>query len=316
MSHFASDRSKPEAPAPLPGVEALSFGARCASVTDALIRQTREALDQAGFSDALIGLSGGIDSALTAAFAVAAIGPGRVHGLLMPAALSSDGSVTDALDLAKRLGIEALTIPIEPVFAAFATALAPTFAGREQDVCEENLQARIRGTLLMALSNKFGWFVLNTGNLSESFMGYSTLHGDMVGGFAPLGQLLKTQVYELARFVNEDARAAGRRPPIPDATISKEPSAELAPAQFDRDALGPYEEIDPILYGRFVRGMSIEELSAQTGVPALVRRVLDQAARAAFKRRFEPPAAQLPAPFQPQPQPQPVMPCQEERSFQ
>jgi len=269
--------------------------AGCAPVYDALVEQTRRALEQAGFSEALIGLSGGIDSALVAALAVAALGAERVHGLLMPAAVSSAGSVTDAQELAWRLGIEATTIPIEPVFAAFQAVLAPTFVGRAADVTEENLQARVRGTLLMALSNKFGWFVLNTGNYSESLMGYATLHGDMVGAFAPLGQLMKVQVYELARYVNERALQAGAaRPPIPDAILTKEPSAELAPGQRDRDTLGAYEEIDPILYGHFVRGASAEALIAHGAPAPLVHRVLDQAARAAFKLRYEPPAAQLP----------------------
>jgi len=269
------------------------FGADCARVCDSLARQTREALDQAGFSDALVGLSGGIDSALVAVLATAALGAQHVHGLLMPAALSSAGSVTDAQELARRLGVTTTTIPIEPVFAAFKEALAPLFAGRPTDVTEENLQARIRGMLLMALSNKFGWFVLNTGNLSESLMGYSTLHGDMVGSFAPIGALLKTQVYELARQVNQAALTAGTREPIPEAILTKEPSAELAEGQLDRDALGPYEELDPLLYAHFVRGLSAEELIAQSAPAELVDHVLEQCARAAFKRRYEPPAAQL-----------------------
>ena len=271
-----------------------AFGADCACIRDSLVRQTRQALETAGFSEALIGLSGGIDSALVAVLAAEAAGAAQVHGLLMPAAVSSASSVTDAGELADRLGIDTLTIPIEPLFAAFKTALAPTFAGLPPDVTEENLQARIRGTLLMALSNKFGWFVLNTSNYSESLMGYSTLHGDMVGSFAPLGRLLKTQVYELARFVNEAARATGAREPIPEATLTKEPSAELAKGQLDSDALGPYEEIDPILYGHVVCGRSAEDLIARGADQELVTRVLGQIARAAFKLRYEPPAAQLP----------------------
>jgi len=270
------------------------FGICCRTVYGSLVQQTREALRRAGFSEALIGLSGGIDSALVATIAVAALGAEHVHGLLMPAAVSSVGSVTDARELAERLGIEARAIPIESVFATFKEALADTFSGSPEDVTEENLQARIRGTLLMALSNKFGWFVLNTGNYSESLMGYGTLHGDMVGGFAPLGQLLKTQVYELARYCNEAAALAGVRPPIPEATLSKEPSAELAPGQLDRDALGGYEEIDPLLYRCFVQGQPAEQLVAEGFSEESVRRVLSQAQRAAFKLRYEPPAAQAP----------------------
>jgi len=321
----------------LPDYPIPPFGESCPQVYGSLVQQTRQALEQAGFSEALIGLSGGIDSALVATLAVAALGAGRVHGLLMPAAVSSAGSVIDACELADRLGIIPITIPIEPVFAAFKEALAPAFSGTSEDVTEENLQARIRGTMLMALSNKRGWFVLNTGNLSESLMGYGTLHGDMVGSFAPLGGLLKTQVYELARYANDSAReeereeesgaardgdgaqeealravrdaapgqgeederadqhARDRRPPIPEAILDKEPSAELAPEQFDRDDLGPYDEIDPILYGRFVRGRSAEQLIEEGAPPDLLRRVLDQAARAAFKLRYEPPAAQVTA---------------------
>jgi len=263
-------------------------------VYDSLVQQMRDVLDQVGFSEVLIGLSGGIDSALVATLAVAAFGAEHVHGLLMPAAVSSKGSVADAHELADRLGIKAVTIGIEPVFTAFKTALTPAFARLPIDVTEENLQARIRGTLLMALSNKFGWFVLNTGNLSESLMGYGTLHGDMVGGFAPLGQLLKVQVYELAHYVNGAADQSGIRPPIPEEILNKEPSAELAPGQLDRDALGAYEEIDPVLYGHFVQSKPAEQLIREGFSAELVHRVLDQTARVAFKLRFEPPAAQLP----------------------
>jgi len=258
------------------------FGADSARVLDHLAAQTRDAVEGAGFSDVLIGLSGGLDSALVAHIAVQALGAERVHGLLMPAAVSSPGSVTDAHELAGRLGIETMTIPIEPVFAAFKSALSPIFAGRPEDTTEENLQARIRGTLLMALSNKFGWFVLNTGNLSESLMGYTTLYGDMVGSFAPIGGLLKTQVRELARATQ-----------IPEAILTKEPSAELAPAQLDRDALGPYEEIDPILYEHFVCDVPAFELLKQGVDGGLLNRVLGQAASARFKWRFAPPQADL-----------------------
>jgi len=279
----------------LPDHSIPPFGNACLSIYDSLVEQIRNALDQAGFSEVLIGLSGGIDSALVALLAAAAIGPKHVHGLLMPAAVSSEGSVLDAYALADRLGIETTMIPIEPIFTAFKEALAPTFSGQSEDVTEENLQARVRGMLLMALSNKFGWFVLNTGNYSESLMGYGTLHGDMVGSFAPLGQLLKTQVYELARYINTTVWRAGVEPPISEAILTKEPSAELAPGQLDRDALGPYEEIDPVLYGHFVQGKSAEQLVEEGFPHELVQRVLVQAARAAFKLRFEPPAAQLPS---------------------
>ena len=256
------------------------LGDDCSRVLDHLAAQTREAAHGAGFTDVLIGLSGGLDSALVAHIAVQALGARRVHGLLMPAAVSSPGSVTDAQALATILGIETMTIDIEPLFKAFKSALSPLFARRATDTTEENLQARIRGTLLMALSNKFGWFVLNTGNLSESLMGYTTLYGDMVGSFAPIGRLLKTQVAELARATQ-----------IPEAILNKEPSAELAPAQLDRDALGPYAEIDPILYEHFVCDTPASELLKRGVDNALLDRVLDQAARARFKWRYEPPSA-------------------------
>ena len=270
-----------------------AFGATAAGVYESLLRQTRAAIEGAGFHKALVGLSGGIDSTLVATLAAAALGPQHVHGLLMPAAVSSAASVTDALEAARRLGIAAQTIPIEPLFNEFRTALRPLFAGQPEGVAEENLQARIRGTLLMTLSNKFGWYVLNTSNYSEVLMGYGTLHGDMVGSFAPLGCLLKTQVYELARYANQAARDAQGQPPIPEEILEKEPSAELAEGQRDRDALGPYEEIDPVLYGLFVQKRSGEQLVAEGFDPEAVSRVAAQAARMAFKLRYEPPAAQL-----------------------
>jgi len=248
------------------------FADAAPGVLSSLIDQTRAAVHDAGFSEVLIGLSGGLDSALVAHIAVQALGSERVHGLILPAAVTSQASIDDARKLAAQLAISTMTIDIEPLFQAFKDQLAPILAGRAEDVTEENLQARIRGTLLMALSNKFGWFVLNTGNLSESLMGYSTLHGDMVGGFAPIGALLKTQVRELARAAQ-----------IPESILTKEPSAELAEGQLDRDALGPYEEIDPILYGL-----------TEGADPELVARVQSQRARADFKLRYEPPAAQLP----------------------
>ncbi|MDP2234372.1 MAG: NAD+ synthase, partial [Actinomycetota bacterium] len=213
----------------------------------ALVLGLRDYMRKNGFADAVVGLSGGIDSALTAAIAADALGADHVHGALMPSRYSSAGSVEDARSLAANLGINAFELPIEEPFAAFEGVLAPTFDGRAADVTEENLQARVRGTLLMALSNKFGWLVLATGNKSELSVGYSTLYGDMVGGFAPIKDVFKTRVYELARWRNRDAEI------IPAATIEKAPSAELRPDQTDQDTLPPYEVLDAILQ-RYVEG--------------------------------------------------------------
>ena len=194
-----------------------------------------------GFSEVVIGLSGGIDSALTAAVAVDALGPDAVRGVTMPTRYSSQGSVDDSVDLADRLGIRVETIPIEGVFGEFTEALGPVFVGTVEDVAEENLQARIRGAILMAISNKFGGMVVATGNKSEMAVGYATLYGDMAGGYSVLKDIYKTTVYELARWRNRDSEL------IPLAIIDKEPSAELRPDQKDSDSLPPYPVLDLIL---------------------------------------------------------------------
>jgi NAD+ synthase (glutamine-hydrolysing) len=236
-----------------------------------------------GFSDVVIGLSGGIDSALTAALAVDALGAGRVHGVLLPSRYSSEGSVTDALALAQALGIDTMELPIEPPFQAFVDTLAPSFEGLAADVTEENLQARVRGTLLMALSNKFGWLVLATGNKSELSVGYSTLYGDMVGGFAPIKDVFKTRVYELARWRN-----ASRGAVIPEATLAKPPSAELREGQLDSDALPPYDELDHILLRYVERDLSREEIAAEGYDAETVERVCGLVDAAEYKRRQGP----------------------------
>ncbi len=236
-----------------------------------------------GFSDVVIGLSGGIDSALTATLAVDALGAGHVHGVLLPSRYSSEGSVTDALALAARLGIDTVELPIEGPYQAFTDELAPVFAGREPDVTEENLQARVRGTLIMGLSNKLGWLVLATGNKSELSVGYSTLYGDMVGGFAPIKDLFKTRVYELARWRNATRGAA-----IPAATIEKPPSAELRDGQLDSDALPPYDVLDHILMRYVERDLSREDIVAEGYDEAVVVRVCDMVDSAEYKRRQGP----------------------------
>ncbi len=237
-----------------------------------------------GFTDVVLGLSGGIDSALTATLAADALGAEHVHGVLMPSRFSSAGSVDDAAELAVNLGVDARTIEIEGPHQAFLDALAPSFEGREPDVAEENLQARVRGTLLMGLSNKFGWLTLATGNKSELSVGYSTLYGDMVGGFAPLKDVFKTRVYQLAAWRN----LRGSAPVIPESTITKPPSAELRPDQVDQDSLPAYDVLDAIL-GRYVEcDESRDEIVAAGFDPETVDRVLRMTDIAEYKRRQGP----------------------------
>ncbi len=237
-----------------------------------------------GFGHVVIGLSGGIDSALTAALAADTLGADRVHGVLMPSRYSSEHSLTDARDLAAALGIGTLEIPIEGPFGAYESVLAPAFEGRGADVTEENLQARVRGTLLMALSNKFGWLVLATGNKSELSVGYSTLYGDMVGGFAPLKDVFKTRVYELARWRNSQAGG----PVIPESTLTKAPSAELREGQTDQDSLPPYDELDAVLAAYVEQDASRDAIAAAGHEPQLVARVCRMVDAAEYKRRQGP----------------------------
>lgn len=235
-----------------------------------------------GFTDAVIGLSGGIDSALTAVLASDALGAEHVHGVMMPSRYSSEGSVSDAKALCANLGIDCRALPVGGPFDAFLDTLAPSLAGRGPDITEENLQARIRGTLLMALSNKFGWIVLATGNKSELSVGYSTLYGDMVGGFAPIKDLYKTRVYELARWRNRDGEV------IPAATIEKPPSAELRPDQKDTDSLPPYDVLDGVLRRYIESDESREEIAAAGFDPMVVERVARLVDNAEYKRRQGP----------------------------
>jgi NAD+ synthase (glutamine-hydrolysing) len=248
-------------------------------VYEALVLGTRDYTRKCGFTDALVGLSGGIDSALTAAIAVDALGAARVLGVLMPSPYSTAGSVSDALDLAARLGIRTVTIPIDPIMSAFDAALAPAFAGRAADVTEENIQARIRGNLLMALSNKHRSLLLTTGNKSELAVGYCTLYGDMSGGLAVIADVPKTMVYRIARWLN------ARRPVIPEATMTKPPSAELRPNQTDQDSLPSYDDLDAILERHIERHESLEQIVASGHDEATVRRVLRLVRIAEFKRK-------------------------------
>ena len=234
------------------------------------------------FTDVVLGLSGGVDSALVATIAADALGPEHVHGVLMPSRYSSRGSIRDAKDLADALGIDAIELPIEPIFAATLATLAPVFGDAPPDITEENLQARARGMLLMALSNKYGWLVLATGNKSELSVGYSTLYGDMVGGFAPIKDVFKTRVYDLARWRNAQGAV------IPAATLEKAPSAELRPDQTDQDSLPPYDVLDSILAAYVEQDRSREEIVEAGFDAALVKRVIRMVDAAEYKRRQGP----------------------------
>jgi NAD+ synthase/NAD+ synthase (glutamine-hydrolysing) len=245
----------------------------------ALVVGTRDYARKCGFDRVLLGLSGGIDSALTAQIAVDALGADRVLGVLMPSPFSSEGSVDDARALAAHLGIETLMLPIEPLMTAFDQVLAPAFAGRPRDVTEENIQARARGNLLMALANKFGSLLLTTGNKSELSVGYCTLYGDMSGGLAVIADVPKTMVYRVSRWVNRE------REIIPESTLTKAPSAELKPNQTDQDSLPPYDVLDDILERHIEQYQSAEEIVAAGFAEETVRRVLRLVRIAEFKRR-------------------------------
>jgi NAD+ synthase (glutamine-hydrolysing) len=241
------------------------------------------------FREVVIAVSGGIDSALTAALAVEALGAERVHCVSMPSRYSSEGTRTDARRLAESLGTDFREIPIGEIVAVFDAALAPAFAGRQPDLTEENIQARIRGVLLMALSNKFGWLVVTTGNKSELSVGYATLYGDMAGGFALLKDVYKTDVFRLARHLNE---RAGREL-IPQSIIDRPPSAELRPDQLDEDSLPPYAELDGVLKAYVEEDRSREELAGDGFARDVVERALALIDRAEYKRRQAPPGVKL-----------------------
>jgi len=253
-------------------------------VFEALVLGTRDYVRKNGFKRVVIGLSGGIDSSLVAAIAVQALGRENVAGVGMPSAYSSTGTRRDAQRLAKQLGIEFLTIPITPLLRAYKRALSPVFKGLKEDVTEENIQARIRGNLLMALSNKFGWLVLTTGNKSEYSVGYTTLYGDMAGGFAVIKDVPKMRVYDLARHVN--ARAG--RPVIPETVFTRAPSAELRPNQTDQDTLPPYDELDRILEGYVEEDLGVNDLIARGFAAETVRRVVSMVDANEYKRRQAP----------------------------
>ena len=261
-----------------------------ASVYAALVLGTRDYMRKCGFQQAIIGLSGGIDSALTAVIAADAVGPENVIGVGMPGPYSSPGSIDDASALAKNLGIRFELLSIDRAFEAYQQTLQEVFAGRKEDVTEENIQSRARGTLLMALSNKLGAIVLSTGNKSELGVGYCTLYGDMVGGLAVISDVPKTLVYRLSHYVNS------RRPVIPEPTLEKPPSAELRPNQKDSDSLPPYEILDAVLEDYVEAAHSAEQISADHGFDLeVVRRVVRMVDRAEYKRQQAAPGIKISA---------------------
>jgi NAD+ synthase (glutamine-hydrolysing) len=271
------------APAPIAPLEPVQ------EVYEALVLGTRDYVTKNGFTDVVIGLSGGIDSSLVAAIAVDALGADHVHGVSMPSRYSSEGSRTDANTLAEALGIDLRTVAIEPGHRALLEMLAPSFEGRAEDLTEENLQSRIRGVVLMGLSNKFDWMVLTTGNKSEMAVGYSTLYGDTAGGFAVIKDVPKTLVYRLCRYCNVKAG----REVIPEAVLTKPPSAELRPDQRDDQTLPPYEVLDPILEAYVEDDLTATELEQAGHDPALVRLVVGLVDRAEYKRRQSPPGVRV-----------------------
>lgn len=255
----------------------------------ALVLGLRDYVRKNGFGEVVLGLSGGIDSALVATLATDALGPQAVRALAMPSPYSSAASLEDATDVARRLAIRIDEVRIGGVFDAYRTALADAFRGTEEGIAEENLQARIRGNLLMALSNKYGSLVLATGNKSEMAVGYSTLYGDLAGGFAPIKDVPKTLVYELVRWRN----AQRGESPIPQRVIDKAPSAELRPNQKDTDSLPPYEELDPIIEAYVEEDRSPQDIVAEGFDRALVERVIAMIDRAEYKRRQAPPGVKI-----------------------
>ena len=282
----AESAAAPERPAlpPHPAPETLSPEAE---VYVALTLGVRDYVRKNGFDTVVLGLSGGIDSALTACIAVDALGADRVVGVAMPSPYTSGESQRDAEQLANALGMRFQTLAIADVMCAYEKALAPSFTGRKPDTTEENLQARIRGNALMALSNKFGWLVLTTGNKSETSVGYSTLYGDTAGGFAVLKDVYKTQVYELSRWCNRNGVV------IPENTLTRAPSAELRPDQTDQDSLPPYETLDAILREYVEEDRSIAEIARMGHDEGLVRRVARMVDMAEYKRRQSPPGIKI-----------------------
>ena len=259
-------------------------------VYQALALGTRDYVRKNRFTKVALGLSGGIDSSVVAAIAVEALGAENVVGITMPSRFNLNETRSDAALLAKNLGIRFLNIPIQSVYEKFLETLAPTFSGAAPNIAEENLQARIRGTILMTLSNKFGWLILTTGNKSETSTGYSTLYGDTAGGFAIIKDVLKTTVYALASHINTMANKAI----IPDSVIRRAPTAELRENQKDEDSLGPYADLDPIIVGYIEQNLSATQLARRfPGKENYIHRVLSMIDRNEYKRRQAPPGIKI-----------------------
>jgi NAD+ synthase len=274
----------------------VPLGEQIEDVYSALVLGLRDYVSKNGFPGIVLGLSGGVDSALSAAVAVDALGSERVVGVRLPSPFTSQVSMEEARSAGDRLGIRLLTLPIEKPLEAAEQVLAPSFEGRARDVTEENLQARLRGLLLMALSNKFGWMLLTTGNKSEMSVGYATLYGDMCGGFSVLKDIYKTDVYRLSRWRN------GHRPPgalgpeedvIPEGTLSRAPTAELRPNQTDQDSLPPYDQLDGILRGLVEEEQSVDAIAATVAPREVVSRVQQLLYVAEYKRRQAPPGVKV-----------------------
>ncbi len=263
-------------------------------VYNALVMGTGDYLRKSGFTKALIGLSGGVDSALTAVVAVDALGKDNVVGITMPSRYSSEGSISDSKKLAENLGLDLWEVPIEPAHRAFTDMLKERFKGTDANVAEENVQARVRGNVLMTVSNKFGWIVLTTGNKSEMAMGYATLYGDMAGGFAVLKDVPKTTVYQLCRWRNGQGSAFGTaNDVIPAAILDKPPSAELRKDQLDADSLPAYEVLDPVVEAYVEDDLSYQEMVAEGFDPHVVRQVIAAVDRNEYKRRQAPPGVKI-----------------------
>ena len=279
-----------EAPPALPVNAAVAPPGEVEEVYEALVVGTRDYLTKSGFQKVLVGLSGGIDSALTAAIAADALGHKNVVGVSMPSRYSSEGSITDSQELARALDIDLWIVPIGPAHLAFADMLEPYFRDTQPNTAEENVQARIRGNILMTISNKFGWMVLTTGNKSEMAMGYATLYGDMAGGFAVIKDVPKTLVYQLCEWRNQHGKP---RPVIPQAIINKPPSAELKEDQLDQDTLPTYDLLDPVVKAYVEQDSSYEEMVAMGFDPAIVAQVISYADRNEYKRRQAPPGVKI-----------------------
>ena len=290
-----ADLDSPIAPHPSSLIPHPSSFSPIAALHSALVLGLRDYTVKCGFKSVVLGLSGGIDSAVTACLAVAALGSENVMGVSMPSQFSSKGSIDDARELTKNLGIRWEVIPIEDAFQVYTAACKEVFKGLPEDTTEENIQARIRGTILMALSNKFGHMLLTTGNKSELAVGYCTLYGDMAGGLAVIADVPKTMIYQLARYINHAPGVINRqRPVIPEASLTKPPSAELRPNQTDQDTLPPYETLDVILRKYVEESKSAAEIVTETKLDEkLVREIVRKIDLNEYKRKQAPPCLRV-----------------------